>query len=99
MQFLPLICIPVIATIVYWVIELIKYTTNNNEKFKRFIPLTAALLGAILGVGSFYLAPDVVPATNVLVALILGASSGLTAVGVNQTIKQLGKKDEDNGTK
>ena len=95
MQFLPLICIPVIATIVYWVIELIKYTTNNNEKFKRFIPLTAALLGAILGVGSVYLAPDVVPATNVLVALILGASSGLTAVGVNQTIKQLGKKDED----
>ena len=95
MQFLPLICIPVIATIVYWVIELIKYTTNNNEKFKRFIPLTAALLGAILGVGSVYLAPDVVPATNVLVALILGASSGFTAVGVNQTIKQLGKKDED----
>jgi len=43
---LELISIPAIATVVYWVINLLKYTFNNSEKFKRFIPLTAAVLGS-----------------------------------------------------
>ena len=95
MEYLNLISVPAIATIVYWIIELIKYTTNNNEKFKRLIPLTATILGAILGVGCFYLVPNIVPATNVVVAIVIGASSGLTSVGFNQIIKQVKKGDED----
>ena len=78
----------------YWTIEIVKYTLDGNEKFKRFIPLTAAILGAILGIGCFYLTPDLISAPNIFVALVIGAASGLTATGANQIIKQLGKGEE-----
>ena len=39
MEYLELISVPAIATIVYWVMNLIKYAVKDNEKFKRFIPL------------------------------------------------------------
>ncbi len=88
---LELISIPAIAAIVYWVINLIKYTLNNNEKFKRLIPITAAILGAVLSVVCFYALPEIVPADNVLIAIVIGGASGLTATGTNQVIKQLTK--------
>ena len=88
---LELISIPTIATIVYWVINLLKYTFNNSEKFKRLIPITAAILGAVLSVICFYAIPKIVPADNVLIAIIIGGASGLTATGSHQLIKQLKK--------
>ena len=91
MNLLPLISIPAIASIVYWTIELIKYTTNNNEKFKRFIPITSVVIGAILGLICFYFIPNIVPSENVFVAILIGASSGLSATGTNQIFKQLSK--------
>jgi len=84
-----LISVPAIASIVYWVINLIKYTVNNNEKFKRFIPLTASLLGMALGVICFYFLPLIIPADNILVAIVIGGASGLTATGAHQMMKQL----------
>ncbi len=36
--YLNLISVPAIATIVYWVINIIKHAVEENEKFKRFIP-------------------------------------------------------------
>lgn len=83
------------AAIVYWVIAIVKYAVKENETFKRFIPLIAAGLGVILGVVAYYLVPGIVPADNVVVAIIVGGASGLTATGVNQMIKQLGKGDGD----
>lgn len=97
-NYLELISVPAIASIVYWVIEIVKYTLHNNEKFKRFIPLTALSLGAILGLGCFYLVPNIVPATNVFIAIVIGAASGLTATGANQIFKQL-TKGESSETK
>lgn len=97
-NYLELISVPAIATIVYWTIEIIKYALHESEKFKRLIPLIAAILGSCLGIGCFYLMPDIVPATNVFVAFFIGAASGLTATGANQIFKQL-TKGEDNGTK
>jgi hypothetical protein len=88
---LELISIPTIATIVYWVINLLKYTFNNSEKFKRLIPITAAILGAVLSVICFYAIPKIVPADNVLIAIVIGGASGLTATGSHQLIKQLEK--------
>ena len=38
MEYLELISVPAIATIVYWVMNIIKYAVQDNEKFKRFIP-------------------------------------------------------------
>ena len=98
-QYLELISVPVKAAIVYWVINLIKYATKQNEKFMRFIPLVAAALGAAPGVVAYFAVPSIVPAENVFVAILIGIASGLTATGTNQIIKQLGKKDDGNGDK
>jgi len=89
------VSVPVIATIVYWVINLIKYTVNNSEKFKRLIPIISAVLGAGLGCVAYYIAPSIIIADNILMALIIGGASGLSATGTNQILKQLGKNEED----
>mgnify|MGYP000756570118 FL=1 len=96
-SYLELVSVPAIAAVVYWVIAIIKYAVKENETFKRFIPLIAAGLGVILGVAAYYLVPGIVPADNVVVAIIVGGASGLTATGVNQIIKQLGKGDGADG--
>lgn len=70
-QYLELISVPVIAAIVYWVINLIKYATKQNEKFMRFIPLVAAALGAVLGIVAYFAVPNIVPAENVFVAILI----------------------------
>ena len=94
-QYLELISVPAIAAIVYWIIALLKYAVKENETFKRFIPIIAAVLGAVFGVVAFYALPSIIPAPNVVVAIIIGGASGLTATGANQIIKQLSKKDEE----
>ena len=99
MEYLELISVPAIATIVYWVINLIKYAVKDNEKFKRFIPLISAALGAILGLVAYYAVPSIIPAANVCVAILIGGASGLTATGTYQIIKQLGKKGDDGESK
>jgi|SRR5574344_534642 hypothetical protein len=101
MDYLQIISVPAIATIVYWVVNLIKYATKNNETFKRFIPLVSAGLGAVLGLVCFYGVPDIIAAPNVLVAILSGGASGLSATGCNQVIKQFtkdSKGDNDDGT-
>ena len=92
-QYLEVISVPAIATVVYWIIELLKYTTGGNEKFKKFIPLVSAVLAIICGVVCYFAIPSVIPAENVLVAILIGAASGLTATGFNQVVKQLKKGD------
>lgn len=96
-QYLELISVPAIAAVVYWLINLIKYTVGDNEKFKRFIPILATVLGAVCGVVCYFAIPSIVPAENLLVAIVIGGASGLTATGANQIIKQLSKGDDDNG--
>ena len=83
--------IPAIAAVVYTIIDIVKTACGGDEKFKRFIPLISAALGAICGVVSFYFIPGVIDTGNLLVAIIIGASSGLSATGINQTVKQLTK--------
>ena len=88
--------IPALAAIVYTLIDVTKTALGGDEKFRRFIPLIALVLGAICGVVAFYCVPDVMETENLLVAIILGASSGLSATGTNQAVKQLAptKKEE-----
>jgi hypothetical protein len=97
MDYLQIISVPTIATAVYWAVNLIKYAVNSNEKFKRFIPLVSAGLGVILGVVCYYGIPDIIAAPNVLIAIISGGASGLSATGCNQIIKQLSKEKENDG--
>lgn len=81
--------IPVLAAIVYTIIDIAKTALGGDERFKRFIPLIACLLGAGCGVIAFYCVPGVMETENLLVALVLGAASGLSATGANQIGKQL----------
>ena len=92
-ELLNAVSIPAIAAVVYWVINLIKYTTKGNEKFLRWIPLLSAVLGVIFGLIAFFFIPGIMPTENVFVAIVLGGASGLTATGFNQIFKQFTKKD------
>lgn len=96
-QYLNLISVPAIAAGVYWVINIIKHAVGENEKFKKFIPLIAAALGVVCGIICYYAVPSIIPAENIVVAIVIGGASGLTATGTNQIIKQLGKKDDADG--
>ena len=87
--------IPALAAIVYTIIDIAKTALGGDERFKRFIPLSACVLGAGCGVVAFYCVPGVMETENLLVALILGAASGLSATGANQIGKQLTHTAED----
>lgn len=94
-----IITVPALAAIVYTVIDIVKTACGGDEKFKRFIPLIAAVLGAILGTVTFYFVPGVIDTENILVAIVIGAASGLSATGTNQAVKQLVKGNDDNETR
>jgi hypothetical protein len=83
--------VPVIVSIVYGCVDLYKQIINGKEKLMRLIPIIAALLGAIIGVVTFYVYPSVLVADNIWQAIIMGGASGLTATGANQVLKQLNK--------
>ena len=91
MEYLNLISVPAIVTAVYLLIEVLKKTFDYDEKFMRFIPLVALITGLVAGVICFLFIPTIIPASNVVVAAIIGAASGLSATGTNQIIKQLSK--------
>ena len=89
--------IPALAAIVYTIIDIAKTAMGGDEKFKRFIPLIACVLGAVCGVVAFYFVPGVMATENLLVAIVLGAASGLSATGTNQVVKQLVRTDTAKG--
>lgn len=89
------ISIPAIVAAVYTIIDLAKTAVGESEKFKRFIPLIATGIGALIGVLLFYVEPDIIAAHNLLTAIVIGAASGLTATGTNQVVKQLSDKATD----
>ncbi len=84
--------------IVYTIIDIVKTAMGGDEKFKRFIPLIACGLGAVIGTICFFCVPGVLETTNILVAIVIGAASGLSATGTNQVVKQLTNKSETNKT-
>jgi len=86
--------VPVIASATYAVIEIIKQASGNNEKLARFYPLIALVFGALAGLVAFYFIPNIIVADNVVLAIIIGGASGLSATGINQAIKQLVGKDK-----
>lgn len=90
-ELLNAVSVPAIVAVVYFIAELIKYTTKSNEKVLRLLPLIAAVLGLVCGVVAFFAIPQIMPTTNIVVAGVIGAASGLTATGFNQIIKQLKK--------
>jgi len=81
---------PVIMVISYLITEIFKTFIN-----KKYLPIVAGISGGVLGILSFLLQIDSMPATDIMSALAIGIASGLAATGTNQIIKQLkGKEDE-----
>lgn len=95
---LEVVSVPAIVGIVYLALFVYKQVATaemvNSEKWIRIIPLLAAVLGVILGVIAYFCIPEIMPADNVFMAILIGGASGLTATGINQIYKQLSSKDE-----
>lgn len=88
------ITVPIIVSIVYGGLTLLKKAVNDNEKVLRLLPLIAAGAGVILGVVAYFAMPEIIPASNVFVAILIGGASGLAATGTNQIFKQFAKDKE-----
>lgn len=93
-EYLGSISVPAIAAAVYFIIKLIRHAVGQNAKFEKFVPLISAGMGVAFSVICFYALPAVIPATNVVVAIVIGAASGFTAIGTDQMVKQFGKKGD-----
>jgi len=74
---------------VYTIIEILKYFTKSNEKFKVFIPIIAGVLGAAIATAVYFISPTLMGFQNFFDALVVGLVSGLAATGTNQIFKQL----------
>ena len=85
-----LIGIPAIVVISYMITETFKMFIN-----KKYLPIVAGISGGVLGVLSFVLQINIMPATDVISALAIGIISGLAATGSNQILKQM-KGEEKN---
>ena len=83
-----LIGIPAIVVISYMITETFKMFIN-----KKYLPIVAGISGGCLGVLSYVLQIDIMPATDIISALAIGIISGLAATGSNQIIKQINKKE------
>ena len=87
-----IITIPIITTIVYTVIEVVKTATKNPDILKRFTPMLACVLGVICSLIAYFFVPDVLPTDNGIIAAVIGGASGLASTGVYENIKNLFKK-------
>jgi hypothetical protein len=90
MDVLQTISVPIIAAVVYCIMEAAKIAAKN-ETFNDYIPLLSLALGAVTGIAVFFGFPELIPAENVLAAAIIGAASGWAATGANQTFKKIQK--------
>lgn len=89
--------IPLVAAIVYGIIEFLKhFVFNGYDRFGKYIPVFSTIIGALITLIMFFFSPDFVPVANWYSAVLMGAASGLSAVGINQ-IKKQSQKKEDNG--
>ena len=80
--------IPAITVICFLVAEVIKATALDN----KWLPVICGGFGGCLGIVALFTAPDIIPATNWLMALAIGIVSGFAATGVHQAYKQLTEK-------
>lgn len=79
--------IPVIAILCYFIIQIIKKTFTKLDT--NYLPFISGGLGIAFSVGGFYGFPSWFVGLTLLQVIIMGAASGLTAVGSNQIWKKL----------
>lgn len=82
------IIIPMIVSIVYGLIEIIKLSFPS-DKINSLLPAISAGIGIILGIIAYFSIPSLLTNLNILQAIFMGMCSGLSATGSNQLIKQI----------
>lgn len=89
---LEIVCVPIIVAFVFVLMEIYKkFIAKENETLIRIIPIIAGVIGIIAGIICFYAWPNIISATNIGTAMLIGGASGLSATGCNQIFKQLKK--------
>ena len=94
MDFLDFAAVPAIVVIVYLAATVYKCFWSNEQALRK-IPAFCGVLGLALGVGCFYLTPELLGAGDVVTAAATGVVSGLAATGINQVWKQVNKGKEE----
>jgi len=67
---------------------------DDKPKWKSLIPILSAISGGLLGLGWYFLAPDLTLLPNFGIAVVMGIISGLGATGGDQLFKQFYKKPQ-----
>jgi len=89
-----IICVPLIVSVVFSIMEGYKRIAEKSKHRKGLIaviPIIAAGIGAVMGIVLFYAWSASITAADALTAILVGAASGLSATGANQIFKQLHK--------
>ncbi len=96
-QYIELICVPMMTSVIYTLISVLKHAFKSSEIFERLIPLLALLFGSVIGVILYFIMPEMLMAENIFIAILMGAASGLSSIGFSQMIKQIpaGKKKKN----
>lgn len=97
MELLQSLSLPIISTVVYTIIEWLKKAINN-EKFNKFIPFIAVIIGGLIGIWAFYLYPSIIPAENLGTAITIGVVSGGFSTWSNEASNVFRKNKNDNDT-
>lgn len=93
-----MLSVPIIAVLVFSLIELLKVPLKQFPKFLVFIPLISGILGGVLGIIAFFAIPTLIPTGNIFHAILVGILSGLSATGSHQLVNQIKNhvsKDEE----
>ena len=88
-EYIELVCVPVMTSSIYWIMATLKFAFKNNAIFLRLVPLLSLILGAIMGAVLFYVVPDMIMSENIVIAILMGGSSGLTSIGAEELIKKV----------
>ena len=86
-----ILTIPAIVIISYLVTEFFKLFVK-----KKYLPAISGITGAILGVITYFIAPNLIFKEDIITAIAVGIVSGLAATGSDQAIKKLLKKGDKN---
>lgn len=80
--------IPIIVIICYLIGEI--YKMLFEEKVFKYIPVVLAICGGVIGIVIYFSNPEILAnVENIWIAFGVGVSSGVSATGTNQIIKQL----------
>lgn len=81
-----------IVIVLYVIVELLKRTVfKNHSNLNAVIPFFCAIVGGVVCVILYYVAPETIGVADPLSAAVAGIASGLVATGANQVYKQATK--------